>query len=80
MAEVIIAEVNGEASLVRGETGEQVNVTVGMTVAEGDVLIILESMKMEIPVESPVSGSVQEVMVQPEDQVEEDQLLLVIEA
>ena len=35
---------------------------------------------MEIPVESPVSGSVQEVMVQPEDQVEEDQLLLVIEA
>ena len=40
MAEVIIAEVNGEASLVRGETGEQVNVTVGMTVAEGDVLNI----------------------------------------
>ncbi|WP_370242905.1 Ig-like domain-containing protein, partial [Alteromonas abrolhosensis] len=40
MAEVIIAEVNGEASLVRGDTGEQVNVTVGMTVAEGDVLTI----------------------------------------
>ena len=40
MAEVIIAGVNGEASLIRGETGEQVNVTVGMTVAEGDVLNI----------------------------------------
>ncbi|MFZ8198846.1 BapA/Bap/LapF family large adhesin [Alteromonas portus] len=40
MAEVIIAEVNGEASLVRGETGEQVNVSVGMVVAEGDVLNI----------------------------------------
>ncbi|KHT44528.1 hypothetical protein RJ41_16790 [Alteromonas marina] len=40
MAEVIIAEVNGEASLARGDTGEQVNVTVGMTVAEGDVLTI----------------------------------------
>ncbi|APD85416.1 Ig-like domain repeat protein [Alteromonas sp. Mex14] len=40
MAEVIIAEVNGEASLVRSETGEQVNVTVGMTVAKGDVLNI----------------------------------------
>ncbi|TKB04907.1 Ig-like domain repeat protein [Alteromonas portus] len=40
MAEVIIAEVNGEASLIRGETGEQVNVSVGMVVAEGDVLNI----------------------------------------
>ena len=48
--------------------------------AEGDVLIILESMKMEIPVESPVAGTVQDVLVQPEDQVEEDQLLLVIDA
>ena len=53
---------------------------VGADVAEGDVIMILESMKMEIPVESPVSGSVQEVLVQAEDQVEEDQLLLVIEA
>ncbi|WP_334036445.1 BapA/Bap/LapF family large adhesin [Alteromonas macleodii] len=40
MAEVIIAGVNGEASLIRGETGEQVNVSVGMAVAEGDVLNI----------------------------------------
>ncbi|WP_334022364.1 Ig-like domain-containing protein, partial [Alteromonas sp. S015] len=40
MAEVTIAEVNGEASLVRGETGEQVKITVGMTLAEGDVLNI----------------------------------------
>ncbi|WP_269915926.1 beta strand repeat-containing protein [Alteromonas sp. PRIM-21] len=38
MAEVIIAEVNGEASIVRGDTGEQVTATVGMTVYEGDVL------------------------------------------
>ncbi|RKM80458.1 BapA/Bap/LapF family large adhesin [Alteromonas sp. BL110] len=38
MAEVIIAEINGEASIVRGETGEQVVATVGMTVYEGDVL------------------------------------------
>ncbi|MBJ2127636.1 Ig-like domain repeat protein [Alteromonas sp. IB21] len=38
MAEVTVVEVNGEASLVRGDTGELVNVTVGMTVAEGNVL------------------------------------------
>ena len=44
------------------------------------MLIILESMKMEIPVEAPVSGTVQQVLVQPEEQVEEDQLLVVIDA
>jgi biotin carboxyl carrier protein len=58
----------------------KVEVSAGTPVAEGEVLIILESMKMEIPVESPVAGMVQEVLVQPEDQVEEDQLLLVIDA
>ena len=52
----------------------KVEVSAGDTVAEGDVLIILESMKMEIPVEAPAAGIVQQVLVQPEDQVEEDQL------
>lgn len=34
----------------------KVEVSVGDQVAQGDVLIILESMKMEIPVEAPVAG------------------------
>ena len=54
--------------------------SVGDALAEDDVIIILESMKMEIPVEAPVSGTVQQVLVQPEEQVEEDQLLVVIDA
>jgi biotin carboxyl carrier protein len=37
-------------------------------------------MKMEIPVEAPVAGTIQQVLVQPEEQVEEDQLLLIIES
>ena len=52
----------------------------GVDVAEGDVIMILESMKMEIPVEAPVDGTVVEVCVVPEDQVEEDQLLAVVES
>ena len=52
----------------------------GQTVASGQVLIILESMKMEIPVESPGDGIVADVLVQPEDQVEEDQVLVVVES
>ncbi|NCF32714.1 MAG: acetyl-CoA carboxylase biotin carboxyl carrier protein subunit [Proteobacteria bacterium] len=57
----------------------KVEVSPGAVVSEGQVLIILESMKMEIPVEAPVAGTIQQVLVQPEEQVEEDQLLLIIE-
>lgn len=57
----------------------KVETEVGATVAEGDVLVILESMKMEIPVEAPVSGTLVELRVKPEDPVEEDQVIAVIE-
>lgn len=51
----------------------------GDTVAEGEVIMILESMKMEIPIESPAAGTLVDVLVQPEDQVEEDQAVAVLE-
>ncbi|MBM4203703.1 MAG: biotin/lipoyl-binding protein [Gammaproteobacteria bacterium] len=56
----------------------KVEVAVGATVAKGDVLIILESMKMEIPVESPASGVIEEILVLPEEQVAEEQVLIVV--
>ena len=58
----------------------KVEVKEGDEVAEGDVLIILESMKMEIPVEAPASGTVAEIRVEPEEAVEEDQVVAVIES
>ena len=51
----------------------------GVSVNKGDVTMILESMKMEIPVEAPVSGTLAELCVAPEDQVEEDQVLAIVE-
>ena len=57
----------------------QVRTEVGATVAEGDELIILESMKMEIPVVAPVAGTVAEVRVKPEDQVQEGDVVAVID-
>jgi acetyl-CoA carboxylase biotin carboxyl carrier protein len=57
----------------------QVPARVGQTVADGDELAILESMKMEIPVVAPVSGTVREVVVAPDDQVVEGDLICVID-
>ena len=51
----------------------------GTTVEVGDVIIILESMKMEIPVEATFAGTLVNVLVAPEEQVKEDQILAVIE-
>ncbi len=57
----------------------QVHVEPGQSVAEGDTIAILESMKMEIPVEAPVAGTVAEVRVKPDDQVQEGDVIAVIE-
>jgi acetyl-CoA carboxylase biotin carboxyl carrier protein len=52
----------------------------GDSVAAGELIMILESMKMEIPVEAPVAGTLAEIKVKPEDSVEEDQVLCLIES
>jgi acetyl-CoA carboxylase biotin carboxyl carrier protein len=57
----------------------QVRTEVGASVSEGDELVILESMKMEIPVTAPCSGTVTEVRVAPEDVVQEGDVVAVIE-
>ena len=51
----------------------------GSKVTSGDVVMILESMKMEIPVEAPADGTITELLVQEEDQVEEDQVVAMID-
>lgn len=58
----------------------KITVSVGDAISVGDVLIILESMKMEIPLESPVAGRVAEMLVRPQDAVSEGQVLVVIDA
>ena len=51
----------------------------GATVAEGDELVILESMKMEIPVVATVAGTVKEMRVSEEDRISEGDVVAVIE-
>ena len=57
----------------------QVVVEEGQMVAEGDEIVILESMKMEIPVVTEIPGVVRELHVQPEDNVQEGDLIALID-
>ena len=57
----------------------KINEKVGQKVDIGDTVIILESLKMEIPIESEFSGIVKEILINEGDQVNEDQELITLE-
>jgi acetyl-CoA carboxylase biotin carboxyl carrier protein len=56
----------------------KITATVGDEVEEEDVLLIIESMKMEIPVEAPQGGRVTEIRVQEGQPVEEGDVLVIL--
>ena len=49
----------------------KIEVEIGDSVAEGDTVVILESMKMEMPVESPAAGKVMGILIKEGQSVEE---------
>jgi acetyl-CoA carboxylase biotin carboxyl carrier protein len=57
----------------------KVEKAVGDTVADGDTLVILESMKMEIPVVAEIDGVVAQIAVNEGDVVQEGDLIAVVE-
>jgi len=57
----------------------EILVNVGDRVNEGEELVIIESMKMEIPVESPTTGTVAAVVATVASPIEEGALLLRLE-
>jgi len=68
----VLTEVTGNIWKIEAGVGDELN--------EEDVIMILESMKMEIPVEAPCKGRLAEILVAEEDAVEEDQVVAVIES
>lgn len=56
----------------------EVVTAVGSEVSEGDTIVLLESMKMEIPVLSEADGVVAEIRVAPGDVVQEGDVLVVL--
>ncbi len=57
----------------------EVKVKVGDSVNENDEILILEAMKMEMPIVAPASGKVSEIKCQKGDSVAADDVLMVIE-
>ncbi|TVT59015.1 MAG: urea carboxylase [Azoarcus sp. PHD] len=87
-AEEVAPDIGEDAPLGEGEhaieshiAGNlwQVKVEAGARVSEGDTLVILESMKMEIPLTAPRDGIVKEVRVQPGSPVRAGQRVLILE-
>ncbi len=56
----------------------KIEVAVGQAVAEGDTLLIVESMKMEIPVSAPKAGKVAEIRTAEGESVADGQLLVIL--
>jgi acetyl-CoA carboxylase biotin carboxyl carrier protein len=52
---------------------------VGQQVEEDDTLMILESMKMEIPITSPLNGTIKQILVKEGDVVQDGQTVAVVE-
>jgi len=53
-------------------------VNVGDNIQEDDTVIVMEAMKMEIPVVAPTGGVVKEIKVTPGQMVDADQILAMI--
>jgi acetyl-CoA carboxylase biotin carboxyl carrier protein len=72
---LIVVEVKAEMP----STVCSLTVAEGQLVEAGDVIIILESMKMEIPVHAPVAGTIAILCGEVGSQVEEGAVIAVIE-
>jgi len=73
-------EISSEGALNAPMTGviKEIKVGPGHSVEEGQVVLIMEAMKMDIDVPSPVAGIVAEVSVKPGDTVNAKQQLMLI--
>ena len=57
----------------------KIEVSIGDTIEEGDTVVILQSMKMEMPVEAEDEGTVKEILVSEGQSVSEGDTLVVLE-
>jgi acetyl-CoA carboxylase biotin carboxyl carrier protein len=68
----VLSEITGKVWKIEAKVGEELE--------EDDPVVILESMKMEIPVMAPEDGTVKEILVAEGDPVKEGQVIARIDA
>ncbi|HCW44328.1 MAG TPA: hypothetical protein DGU45_03340 [Planctomycetes bacterium] len=56
----------------------EIKVQVGDEVSAGEILVVVEAMKMELPVKAPTPGRIQEVLVNVGDSVAQGKSLVVL--
>ncbi len=71
MAVEIEAQITGNVWKIEKAVGDQV--------AEEDVILIIESMKMEIPLEAPCGGTISEIRTAEGESIEEGDVLVVLD-
>ncbi len=71
MAVEVEAQITGNVWRIEKVVGDQVE--------EDEVLLIIESMKMEIPVEAPCGGRVGQICVEEGQSIQEGDVLVVLE-
>lgn len=72
MAEIrVITDVAGRVCAISS--------TPGADIGEGDDIVLVEAMKMEIPVPAPAGGKLREILVQMDDMVAEGQTVAILE-
>jgi len=68
----VVSEISGNVWKIERAVGDKIS--------KNDTLMVLESMKMEIPVEAPCAGTILEILVREQDPIEEHQVVAVINA
>ncbi len=67
----VVTEVAGRVCALPAE--------IGASIGDGDDIVFVEAMKMEIPVASPAAGTLKSILVSIDDVVAEGQLVAIIE-
>lgn len=70
MATKVVSEMTAMVRAIEKRIGDYVN--------KGDVLLILEAMKMELPLEAPAGGTITEIRCQEGQNVTEGEVLIIL--
>jgi len=76
--EIVLAEDEEAVESIMSGNIWKIEVEIGDKVEAGDILVVLESMKMEVEIEAEVSGIVSKILYKESDNIESGDILIII--